>query len=66
MPNLDDLAVARRIGAQDERARIVAEVRSIAENVRALTFTSTAGAAIGAVVDEVADRIAAMPDEEYP
>lgn len=64
MGYLDDLAIARRVGAEDERKRIVAEIRRHADQIRAVSFNQTIGEAAGAIVDEVGDRVAAMPVED--
>lgn len=45
----------------DERAAIVAQVRAQAEKVRADAWEPSAGIAMGALVDNVADKIEARP-----
>src|SRR5689334_1514538 len=49
-------------GALEERVKIVAEIRKLAENVRKEAWTRTAGIALGSIIDEVADKINLLPD----
>jgi hypothetical protein len=61
--NDDIVADARARGALAERVRIVAEIRAYADRMRAESYTPSAGVALGAIVDSVADMVNTLPDE---
>lgn len=59
---VDALGDVEAKAALAERVRAVAEVRAMADEIRRDSYTPSAGVALGAVVDSVADRINTMPE----